>query len=356
MEIGLGQRTQTLIERITTSRAAKLDEITAARMGELDSGNIPSDVDSLLARLTGARAGYLDNLNIGETVPTQAQVNAQVDSALNTAIPGTPTAGSINERIAALDDNYTTTRAAKLDNLDALISSRSSHNATNVRQSVTSGSDPANSIGRRIYDNLDAAVSSRSAHVAADIWGVVARTLTNPAGASDLANMQTGISATATGRAAKLDEITAARLAELDSANIPTDIDTLLTRLTGTRAGYLDNLVGTQTAATYSHPSGTTEQDAVVITPSEMGKYEKLVLDLNGLSQDTTVRTFVQVDGSNYRQIDSAVFPDDFPSGAEGAVIDLTPGSRTTKVTLQSSIAEGASVDVPYFYVKRSLA
>jgi len=33
-----------------------------------------------------------------------AEVNAEVDNALNTAIPGAPTADSINERIAAIDD------------------------------------------------------------------------------------------------------------------------------------------------------------------------------------------------------------------------------------------------------------
>lgn len=43
-------------------------------------------------------------------------------------------------------------------------------------------------------------------------------------------------------RAALLDGLTAVRLAELDAANIPADIDTLLTRLTALRAGYLDEL------------------------------------------------------------------------------------------------------------------
>jgi len=33
-----------------------------------------------------------------------AQVNAEVDSALDTAVPGTPTAGSINERLKTMDD------------------------------------------------------------------------------------------------------------------------------------------------------------------------------------------------------------------------------------------------------------
>lgn len=43
-------------------------------------------------------------------------------------------------------------------------------------------------------------------------------------------------------RAALLDGLTAVRLAELDAANIPADIDTLLARLTALRAGYLDEL------------------------------------------------------------------------------------------------------------------
>jgi len=131
---------------------------------------------------------------------------------------------------------------------------------------------------------------------------------------------------------------------------------TLLARLTATRAGYLDNLIGTQTAGTYSHPSGTTESDAVVITPAELGKYEKLVLDMSNLTQTTTVRTYVQVDGVNYRLIDAAEYPTDFPTNAKGVVIELTPSNRTQKVTLQSAVAEGVARDIPYFYVVRSLA
>src|SRR5690606_38459771 len=43
------------------------------------------------------------------------QVNAEVDAALDTAVPDDPVIGSINERLKALDDAYTATRAAKLD-------------------------------------------------------------------------------------------------------------------------------------------------------------------------------------------------------------------------------------------------
>lgn len=67
---------------------------------------------------------------------------------------------------------------------------------------------------------------------AEEVWDYATKNLTNPAAAQDLANMLPGISPTATGRAALLDYITAARLAELDPANIPGDIDTLLAVLT----------------------------------------------------------------------------------------------------------------------------
>jgi hypothetical protein len=273
MQIGLGQRTQTLIERITAARAAALDEITAARMAELDAANMPADIDTLLARLTAARA-------------------------------------------------------SNLDNLDALVSSRSSHSPTDVRQSVCSGTDPANSIGKALYELYVNRITATRAGYLDNLSG---------------------------GPVALASVCTDARLSELDAANMPADIDTLLARLTATRAGYLDNLVGTQTTGTYSHPSGTTESDAVVITPAELSKYEKLVLDLSGLAQTTTVRTYIQVDGVNYRLIDVAEFPTDFPTNAEGVVIELTPSSRTMKVTLQSAVAEGVAVDVPYFYVERSL-
>jgi len=67
--------------------------------------------------------------------------------------------------------------------------------------------------------------------LAADVWTYTPRNLTNPVSASDLNNMLVGISGTATGRAAKLDEITSARLSELDPANMPADLDTLKARV-----------------------------------------------------------------------------------------------------------------------------
>lgn len=46
---------------------------------------------------------------------TEAQVESNVTDALNLAIPGSPTSGSVFERIKALDDNYDSTKAGYLD-------------------------------------------------------------------------------------------------------------------------------------------------------------------------------------------------------------------------------------------------
>lgn len=64
-----------LAAKLTAARAALLDQITALRMAELDAANIPTDIDTLLARLTALRAGYLDEL-------AAANIPADVDTLL----------------------------------------------------------------------------------------------------------------------------------------------------------------------------------------------------------------------------------------------------------------------------------
>ncbi len=103
----------TLLGRLTAARAALLDEITAARLSELDAGTsgkaanqidlIKTEADKIA--LVDASAGVAGSvIEEVENRATPAQVNTEVDNALNTAIPVSPTADSINERIAAVDD------------------------------------------------------------------------------------------------------------------------------------------------------------------------------------------------------------------------------------------------------------
>jgi len=115
-------------------------------------------------------------------------------------------------------------------------------------------------------------------------------------------------------------------------------------------------VVGEEVSGTIVHPSGVGEQDSLVVTPTELSDYPILLLDMNALTQNTTIRIYIQIDGANYRVISSAVFPTDFPTNAKGVPITLYPLSVPWKITLQSAVAEGVSRDIPYRYVRRSLA
>lgn len=109
-------------------------------------------------------------------------------------------------------------------------------------------------------------------------------------------------------------------------------------------------------SGTIVHPAGTGEEDSLEVTPSELTEYETLLLDVNALTQNTTIRVYIQIDGTNNRLVNSAVFPTDFPTNAEGVPISLYPMSVEWIITLQSAVTEGADRDVPYRYVRRSLA
>lgn len=105
-----------------TDSAALSSVCTEGRLSELDAANIPTDLDAVLVDTNS-----LNGTKIPDTI-SLANINTEVDTALNTAIPGSPTADSINERVAT---------------------------------------------------NLDAAVTTRSSHSASDIWAVGTRTLTS---------------------------------------------------------------------------------------------------------------------------------------------------------------------------------
>jgi hypothetical protein len=154
-----------------------------------------------------------------------------------------------------------------------------------IWDALTSALTTAGSVGKLLVDNINAAISSRSSHSAADVWSVTTRLLT--AGTNVVLAKGVGVTGfndldaagvrTAVGLASAnldtqlgaiddyLDTEVAAIKAKTD--NLPTDpadqsaveaaitaavsglalqtsVDDLESRLTATRAGYLDNLSG----------------------------------------------------------------------------------------------------------------
>ena len=166
------------------------------------TGNVGLDFANYSGTL--AKGTQLTNFND----LSAAQVNAEVDTALNTAIPGGPTANSINERLATMDDAYTAARGAFLEELAAA--------------------------------NLPADVDTLLTRVTAAV--------------------------------ALASVCTEGRLAELDGANLITDVannntalSTLTTRLSALRAGYLDELAAANLPADIAALPTTAEVNAEVV-------------------------------------------------------------------------------------------
>jgi len=114
-------QTDDIPAKITTAQN-DLDTITgsdgvtlATAQGNYAPNKVVPDVAGTAATLHGTTDGKIDALNNIST----AQVNTEVDNALNTAVPGSPTADSINERIKAIDDLITSSKiAAQVKGID----------------------------------------------------------------------------------------------------------------------------------------------------------------------------------------------------------------------------------------------
>ncbi len=271
-----------LANKLTAARATLLDQITALRMAELDAANIPADIDlikgytdtlegaigaiegatTLHNKLTAARAALLDQitaLRMGEL--DAANLPADVDT-LKAAI------GAI-EGATALHNKLTAARAAFLD---AAISSRSTLTQAQILSDATpfAGANIAaivayvdtleTAIGAiegatTLHNKLTAARAALldqitaarlaeldAANIPADIDLIKGYTDTLEGAIGAIEGATTLHNKLTAARAALLDQITALRMGELDAANLPADVNILLARLTALRAGYLDNI------------------------------------------------------------------------------------------------------------------
>lgn len=110
--------------------------------------------------------------------------------------------------------------------------------------------------------------------------------------------------------------------------------------------GDTDNLVASITDGTYTHASNTNEQNVFVITAAT--QEINIFLDMVAVTQLTTIREYMEVDGTNLRLITAKIFPTDFDTAAKVIVISLKQPNKDYRITLQSSVAEGASIDIPW--------
>lgn len=106
----------------------------------------------------------------------------------------------------------------------------------------------------------------------------------------------------------------------------------------------IPGIASTPTDDTHIHADNTNEQDVVEFANTNMKHIKSIFLDTNALTQEATVRVQVKIDGTNYRTVDETIVL----STAEAVLLNGFSADEHVKVTLQSSIGEGASRDVPY--------
>jgi len=88
-------------------------------LNNLSAAQVNAEVDTALADYDAPTKAELDAGFAALNDLSAAEVNAEVDAALNTAVPATPTAGSINERIKTMDDADIPGAIAGLNDLSA---------------------------------------------------------------------------------------------------------------------------------------------------------------------------------------------------------------------------------------------
>ena len=99
---------------------------------------------------------------------------------------------------------------------------------------------------------------------------------------------------------------------------------------------------------TFVLANNTTEQDVLEFVTNN--EEIEVTLDVSLLTQNVTVRVFGKTDGTTYRLVQSAVHPTDFDG--DNIVLALDGKGRDQKITLQSSVAEGATRNIPHARVE----
>jgi len=249
-----------------TDAAALASVCTEARLAELDAANLPAVTDDILidtAEIGTAGAG-LTGLG-GMSATMKAQVNTEVDSALDTAIPALPTADSINERVKAVD---VLTEAAGGGDLAAILADTNelqgdwvnAGRLDTILDTVAADVVGLNGAAMRGTDGAYTGTPPTVVEIADQVWDeaaadhVAAGSFGTQCGtdidaiAIDVAGLD-GDAMRGTDSAALASVCTEVRLAELDAANLPSTTDSILvdTAVIGAAGAGLTDLGGMST-------------------------------------------------------------------------------------------------------------
>ena len=147
-----------------TTLQAELDGIQAdtedlqTKIGTPAGASVSADIAAIEAQTDDIGAAGAGLTAVPWNSAWDTEVESEVADALDAAVPVTPTADSINERVKRLEEDVTPTRAGNLDDLDAAVSSRSSHDDPDpsgfIDAAITSRATPAQ-VNTEVVDALN---------------------------------------------------------------------------------------------------------------------------------------------------------------------------------------------------------
>lgn len=117
-----------------------------------------------------------------------------------------------------------------------------------------------------------------------------------------------------------------------------------------TSGGIVDNLAGTEVAATFSYLDAGAEQTIFTITITKRTKLHSMWFDLNTLTEDTTIRVKHKVDGSTAREFESI----DWVFATDAKIVYFNKSLAIKEdliVTMEEGADEGAARAIPYYYI-----
>jgi hypothetical protein len=104
-----------------------------------------------------------------------------------------------------------------------------------------------------------------------------------------------------------------------------------------------------EAVGTFSYDeTSAAEQDAITLTIAARSTIGSIWLDMTNVTQDTTIKVYHKIDGTNYRQFQTNPW---ITTDAVGVMIEGFTAYRDVKVTLTRGAAGAGSVNVPYAVV-----
>lgn len=114
----------------------------------------------------------------------------------------------------------------------------------------------------------------------------------------------------------------------------------------------LTNQSGSETVSSYNLPNDTAENTILEITNTKRLKLDSVWLDFVNLVQDVTIKVYHKIDATTYRQYDTFSWG---TSEEDGILLRDVTINNDWKITITSTIAQGAIKAIPYNVIKTTM-